>query len=84
MFPSTCLTILLSRCEDTNCTRRYLVKQPVQVLQRVEKKKEKKISYALSPGPSFLLARRARVFSTRTPFLTRPNSLVVLTSKMAG
>ena len=84
MFPSTCLTILLSRCEDTNCTRRYLVEQPVQVLQRVEKKKGKKISYALSPGPSFVLARRARVFSTRTPFLTRPNSLVVLTSKMAG
>ena len=85
MFPSTCLTILLSRCEDTNCTRRYLVEQPVQVLQRVEKKKkEKKKSYALSPGPSFVLARRARVFSTRTPFLTRPNSLVVLTSKMAG
>ena len=41
MFPSTCLTILLSRCKDTNCTRRYLVKQPVQVLQRVEKNENK-------------------------------------------
>ena len=29
---------LLSRCEDTQCTRRYLVKQPVQVLQQVEKR----------------------------------------------
>ena len=82
MFPSTGLTILLSRCEDTICTRRYLVKQPVQVLQRVENKI--KISYALRFSPSFVLARRAGVISTGTPFLTRPNSLVVLTFKMAA
>ena len=46
MFPSTCLTILLSRCEDTNCTKRYLVKQPVQLLLRVEKD-ENKLCYEL-------------------------------------
>ena len=63
MFPSTCLTILLSRCEFTNCTKRYL-KQPVQVLLRVAKKM--KISYALSASSSFLLACRAGVFLTGT------------------
>ena len=60
MFPSTCLTILLSRYENTNCTRHYLVKQPVQVLLRVEKKMKR--SYALSSSPSFVLAHRAGVF----------------------
>lgn len=38
MFPSTCLALLLSRCEDTDCTRRYLVKRHVQVLVRAEKR----------------------------------------------
>ena len=54
MFPSTCPTILLTRCEDRNCTKLYLVKQPVQLLLRVEKRM--KISYALSSSPSFVLA----------------------------
>ena len=60
MFSSTCLTILLSRSEDTNCTGRYLVKQPVQVLLRVEKNIKR--SYTLSSSTSFILARRAGVF----------------------
>ena len=38
MFPSTCLSILLSSCEDKNCTRRYLIKSPKKVLQRAEKR----------------------------------------------
>ena len=54
MFSSTCPTILLSRCEDRNCTKLYLVKQPAQLLLRVEKRM--KISYALSSSPSFVLA----------------------------
>ena len=61
MFPSTCLTILLSRCEDTNCTWRYLVKQPVQVLQRVEKKR-KKNKLCFEPRPFFRLSPQSTRF----------------------
>ena len=63
MFPSTCLTILLSRCEDANCTKRYLVKQPLQLLLRVEKD-EKKLCFEL--WPFVRLSLQSRRFLTGT------------------
>ena len=46
--------VITMRGQKYNCTKLYLVKQPVQLLLRVEKRM--KISYALSSSPSFVLA----------------------------
>ena len=77
MFPSTCLTIFFITMRVHKLHKTLLEAASASI---AKSRKKMKISYALSSSPWSVLASSVLAVE----LLTRPNSLVVLTSKMAA